>query len=184
MLTASCLPGAVDPPSGCACAAGQQPGVVYYDNTPSGLRARLRTVLGLRPASSPYPVLYAPQPAVAQQQTLPPPETAQPATQLPAVAEKHQDKIGHEDDYSWITGQLYYVRADGGRWVLRYGRIDEVDRFGGSVVLAPTVEMRNFREGDVVCVFGQVMSDGPATRALGGPLYRANSISMVERSDP
>ena len=123
-----------------------------------------------------FPFAPRPQPA---------PVTAVTATQPHIqVGNKFQDLIGHEGDYSWITGQLYYVRADGGRWVLRYGRIDEVDRFGGSVVLAPTVEMRNFREGDVVCVFGQVMSDGPATRALGGPLYRANSISMVERSDP
>ena len=99
------------------------------------------------------------------------------------VAKEYETKIGHEADYSWVTGQLMYVHTDGGRWVIRYTLPDEVDKFGGSVVLAPGVEMKNFREGDLVCVYGEVLNDGRATR-LGGPLYRVNAISMVERSDP
>ena len=64
------------------------------------------------------------------------PETARVTAYRPdfTLPEKHQDKVGHEQDYTWITGHLFYVRTDGGRWVLRYGQPDEVDKYGGSVV--------------------------------------------------
>ncbi len=56
---------------------------------------------------------------------------------LPAgVRKSYAGKFGHELDYSWITGQLFYIHADGGLWVLRYAGVDSEDRFGGSVVLA------------------------------------------------
>jgi hypothetical protein len=100
------------------------------------------------------------------------------------VAKKYEDQVGHDRDYGWITGHLFYIHTDGGRWVLRYTGPGETDKFGGSVVLAPGVEMRNFREGDLVCVYGDVLNEGRATPALGGALYRVNSINMVERSDP
>jgi hypothetical protein len=41
--------------------------------------------------------------------------------------------------------------------------------------------MRNFREGDVVNVWGEILNDGTPVRTLGGALYRINSIQMVER---
>lgn len=94
-----------------------------------------------------------------------------------------QDKIGKAEDYSWITGQLFYVHTDGGRWVLRYTTVDQVDRFGGSVVLAPVTEMRNFREGDLVCAHGDILDEGRPT-SLGGALYRTQFVNMIERSDP
>jgi hypothetical protein len=109
--------------------------------------------------------------------------TAGPSADL-QIAPKYQEKVGHETDYSWITGHLFHVRTDGGKWVVRYAGPGEIDRFGGSVVLTPTVEMRNFREGDLVNVYGEVLNDGQAAHPLGGALYRANSILLVERADP
>jgi hypothetical protein len=108
-----------------------------------------------------------------------------PNLQMPEmkIAKQFENKVGHETDYSWITGSLFYVHADGGRWVVRYALPGEVDKFGGSVVLAPGVEMRNFREGDLVCVHGQVLNEGRASRSLGGALYRVNAINMIERAD-
>lgn len=100
------------------------------------------------------------------------------------IAPKYEDKVGHEDDYSWVTGHLFYVHTDGGRWVVRYGLPDQVDKYGGSVVLAPGADMRNYREGDLVCVYGQVINEGRVAPNLGGALYRVNSISLVDRSDP
>lgn len=99
------------------------------------------------------------------------------------IAKQFENKVGHEADYSWITGSLFYVHADGGRWVVRYALPGEVDKYGGSVVLAPGVEMRNFREGDLVCVHGQILNEGRASRSLGGALYRVNTINMIERAD-
>src|SRR5262249_5326137 len=193
ILTANCMT-AADPPVGygnCACNNGgaPQPGVVYYDNGPNrNMRARVRNFLGIYPQASPYHTVYsAPIQTGAPVMTstaAPPMNAPAPQTLNLQVTKKAEDRIGHEDDYSWVTGQLFYVRVDGGKWVLRYGRLDEVDKYGGSVVRAPTVEMRNFREGDIVCVYGQVINEGRASRALGGPLYRVSSINMVDRSDP
>jgi hypothetical protein len=79
---------------------------------------------------------------------------------------------------------LTYVHSGtGGMWVLRYATVDTEDRFGGSVVLSPTVEMRNFREGDLVSVRGEVLNEGRATNILGAALYRPSHIDMIDRAD-
>jgi hypothetical protein len=157
-----------------------------------------------QPSSSPYaPSRYTPpvtKPAsdlVEQSEPVAPVEGEQiiEGTPTPApteadvlrqlkVAKKYQDRVGHEDDYSWITGHLFYVHSEGGHWVLRYTLPDQVDRYGGSVILAPGVEMRNYREGDLVCVYGKVLDEGRPFVGLGGALYRVDTITMVERADP
>jgi hypothetical protein len=84
-----------------------------------------------------------------------------------------------------VTGQLFYIHAAGqGFWVVRYAPVDQEDKYGGSVVLAGAANMQNFREGDLICVHGEVLNEGKATKYLGGPLYRALTVDMVERSDP
>jgi hypothetical protein len=104
--------------------------------------------------------------------------------QKPPVKNPLVVNVGYMEDYSQITGQLSYVHtSEGGFWVLRYGAVDQEDRFGGSVVLAPAVDMSNFREGDVVNVVGEILKEQHAPHNLGGALYRANSISMGIRSD-
>jgi hypothetical protein len=197
LLTAALATGAVDPPvpaGGCNCGTTQPAvGISYYETSPTPshpLRDRLRNLFGAPPIASPYQpvtmVQTVPVNAVPVQ-TAPPPQTLttvianRPDYQIP---KKYEAKVGHEDDYSWITGHLIYVRVDGGRWVVRYGLLDQEDKFGGSVVLAPTVELRNFREGDLVCIHGEVLDQGRASASLGGALYRVNSINMVERADP
>jgi hypothetical protein len=163
-----------------------------------GVRDRLRNLFGLPPRTRTFQTVRIMQAAPTPE----PPMAAQPTytvyhqgavTQASAVsaqavklqlAAKYQDKVGHETDYSWVTGHLFFVHADGGKWVVRYAAPDEVDRYGGSIVLAPTVEMRNFREGDLVNVYGEILDNRQAARPLGGALYRVNSIQMVERADP
>jgi hypothetical protein len=162
------------------------------------LRGRLRDFLGLPPrvgtvqavrvmpaTPTAEPPLGAQPPYTAYHQGSVTPATAVnlQATSLP-IAPKYQDKVGHETDYTWVTGHLFYVHADGGKWVVRYAAPDEVDRHGGSIVLTPTVEMRNFREGDLVNVYGEILDNGQAARPLGAALYRVKSIQMVERADP
>ncbi len=132
--------------------------------------------------ASPYasvPLARAPAPALA-------PVAEEVTAQRPDLEVRlaGEARMGHEPDYRSITGYLYYVRADGGRWVVRYAGLDQVDRYGGSVVLAPGVEMKNFREGDLVCVSGEILDDGRALRSLGGAHYRVNAITMLERGDP
>jgi hypothetical protein len=101
----------------------------------------------------------------------------------PKVSQKDPNQVGHADDYSWVTGHLSYVHVEGGRWVLRYAGVDQADKYGGSVVLGGATEMKNYREGDLVCIRGEMLNEGRPSRYLGGPLYRVNSITMIERAD-
>jgi hypothetical protein len=95
---------------------------------------------------------------------------------------RYEARVEHAPDYSWVTGQLFYVHADGGLWLLRYAPVGKEDANGGSVVLARNLSMESYREGDLVTIRGQVM-DHRASRFLGGPLYQARSITLVERGN-
>jgi hypothetical protein len=195
-----------DPSYGSAVVAtpANAPTAAPAPKTPT-FRDRLRAAFGLPPLAkkdqaaqakpAAQPTHPAEAPAITQASysvyapvTTPPaaPQGKQVTVQQSnlAVAPKFRESVGHENDYSWITGQLYYVHAEGGMWVVRYANVEEVDRYGGSVVLTPTVEMRNFREGDLVNVSGEIMNNGLPVRGLGSALYRVNSIQMVDRNDP
>jgi len=89
-------------------------------------------------------------------------------------------KTKHETGYSWMTGELFYLHADGGIWVIRYAPAELHDMFGGKLVLSTNVDMKNFREGDLVTVHGAVLKEKHASSMIGGPLYRADSIDLVE----
>lgn len=93
---------------------------------------------------------------------------------------RSEQRVGHAPDYSCLTGQLFYVHADGGLWVLRYAPLWQEDPNGGSIVLARDLRMANFHEGDLVTVHGEIVRQ-KSTVFLGGPLYRARSIELVER---
>ena len=79
-----------------------------------------------------------------------------------------------------MTGQLFYVHADGGLWVLRYAPLWKEDPHGGSVVLARDLRMDSYQKGDLVTIHGEILSPH-GSKYLGGPLYRAQSIALVER---
>ena len=93
---------------------------------------------------------------------------------------RYEGRVSHADDYSKLTGELFFVHTDGGRWVLRYAPISREDRYGGSVVLARDLNMDDFSEGDLVSIEGEVLSDKSGV-PLGGPLYRAGKANLVER---
>jgi hypothetical protein len=96
------------------------------------------------------------------------------------LAHRREVRVARVTDYSNLTGQLFYVHADGGIWVLRYAPLSEEDANGGSVVLAHDRKMNNYREGDLVTVTGQVLSQKGSAH-LGGPLYQIHAISLVDR---
>ena len=68
---------------------------------------------------------------------------------------RYEARIDRAADYSWLTGQLFYVHADGGLWVLRYASLSTDDTNGGGVVLARDLPMDSYREGDLVKVHGE-----------------------------
>ena len=97
------------------------------------------------------------------------------------LARRYEGRASASPDYSKLTGQLFFVHTDGGRWVLRYAPISKEDKFGGSVILARDVNMNAFHEGDFVSVEGEVLSE-KTNLHLGGALYRAGKINLVERN--
>jgi hypothetical protein len=110
----------------------------------------------------------------------PPPSPSTPSESLISAA--YRNRIGSAPDYSHVTGQLSYVHSDGGLWVIRYGSLDREDRYGGSVVLEPLMNMDHFKDGDLVTVIGEILNDGRrASHSLGAPLYRASSITLLDR---
>jgi hypothetical protein len=113
----------------------------------------------------------------------PAPVASPPATE---IAKEYLDKVANAEDYSWVTGQLFYIHihADQGLWVVRYAPVDKEDRYGGSVVLAPAADMSGVQEGDLVTVHGEILNQGRATRFLGGPLYRALDVELKARNRP
>jgi hypothetical protein len=96
------------------------------------------------------------------------------------LARRYEGKASASPDYSQLTGQLFYVHTDGGVWVVRYYPISKEDRYGGSVVLARDLNMNDYEDGDLVSVKGEVIAD-KVNLPLGGALYRAATISLVEK---
>jgi hypothetical protein len=96
------------------------------------------------------------------------------------LCHRYDARVKRATDYSWITGQLFYVHADGGLWVVRYSPVGQEDQNGGGVILARTLDMDSYREGDLVTVRGEILNE-KGSRYLGAPLYRVNEIQLVDR---
>jgi len=94
---------------------------------------------------------------------------------------RYVSRVDRAPDYSWLTGQLFYVHADGGLWVLRYAPLWKEDPNGGSMVLARDLRMDTYHEGDLVTVHGEIVSQH-GSEFLGGPLYQVHSIKLIERA--
>ena len=95
------------------------------------------------------------------------------------MSQKDLDRIGHEQDYTWVTGRLVRT-ASGGQCEIRYAGPGEVDRFGGRLVLAPTAELAKFHVGDLVCIHGTVVGLRAAGTSGASGLYQATSIDLIE----
>jgi hypothetical protein len=93
---------------------------------------------------------------------------------------RYVKRVACAADYSKVTGQLFFVHIDGGIWVLRYAPLSTEDANGGSVVLPNDRKMNSYREGDLVTVEGKIINQKGYLR-LGGPLYQARTISLVDR---
>jgi hypothetical protein len=135
------------------------------------------------------PVMPAPMPGApgAEPKKMPTTIGSTPANRIEEgtrnpfeLARRYEGKAQASPDYSKLTGQLFFVHTDGGRWVLRYAPISTEDKFGGSVILSREANLNAFREGDFVSIEGEVLAEKTNLR-LGGALYRASKINLVER---
>jgi hypothetical protein len=97
-----------------------------------------------------------------------------------ALSEKELKQVGHEQDYSWITGKLSHQPGQNGRWVLHYAGPYEEDRYGGTMVLHATGALANVHDGDLVCVHGRVLANSTGARASSGAIYEVQSANVIE----
>src|SRR5262249_20680856 len=93
---------------------------------------------------------------------------------------RYEQRLSSAADYSKLTGQLSYVHADGGLWVLRYASLSTEDANGGSVIINRDSRMNNYREGDLITVEGEIIRKKGSSR-LSAPLYQVRTISLVDR---
>lgn len=83
---------------------------------------------------------------------------------------------GHGKNYEWLVGTLQRVHSSPKhQWKIRYADLDQHDKWGGSVILAPDARLDNWKDGDMVYVEGEVLTARPSLY-LTGALYRIHSI--------
>jgi hypothetical protein len=87
-----------------------------------------------------------------------------------------EGKYGHAGDYSWLTGELEYIR---GRnvWRLRYSPPDQEDCHGGTVVLVGDSLPSDCKSGQIVRVEGQ-LANSESNEAR--PPYWVNSFRVLK----
>ena len=89
---------------------------------------------------------------------------------------------GHGENYNWVIGKLQRVHVPGGEWKIRYLELDKIDRWGGSMVLAPDIRLENFSNGDCIYIEGEILVERPSLY-LAGPLYRVRTIRITTIAD-
>ena len=85
---------------------------------------------------------------------------------------------GHDKEYKWLIGRLQRVHVRGGEWKIRYAPLDQIDQWGGSMVLAPDIRLEEFSEGDLIHVEGEILVERPSLY-IAGPLYRIHTVRPV-----
>jgi hypothetical protein len=119
--------------------------------------------------TQPFVASSVPVSAVTYENVAPP----APNSILPALA----NKVGRDEKFAWITGQL---GIENGVYVLYYATPETVDPYHGKLVLQTQADMKALRRGDLVTAQGQVQSH--LGLRSGTPTYRADSVTLVERS--
>ncbi len=128
-----------------------------------------------RPAGAGQPSLGTA--ADAPQRLIIPDDTAPISTTAPqkAAGDQRLAKYGYDADYASLRGRLEFLEGRQ-QWKLRYIPIDgDTDRFGGSVVIADTSALADFKPGDFVSVVGTVDQSSASSRSFA-PTYVVQQI--------
>lgn len=117
----------------------------------------------------------APMPEPSQAMVFPNVSEVTPETLPEPIGTTGGPLYGHADDYSWLVGELQRLHMPKAEWKLRFARLDEEDRWGGSVLLAPDIRLEGFKDGDEVYIEGEILVERPSLY-ISGPLYRIRAI--------
>ncbi len=88
------------------------------------------------------------------------------------------NKIGRDEKFEWITGQL---EIENGNFVLYYATPETVDKYHGRIVLlSDKADLKQLRKGDLVSVRGQVTQRQTMQGIV--PIYHVTLASVIDRS--
>ncbi len=124
----------------------------------------------------------APMPPPPAQTTGPAPEAPKPATIAPVsgvTTFKEEGRYGHANDYSRLRGEL--DRHYRGHMDLRFKPVSEEDALGGKVRLENHPQLGEFRAGDVVEVYGELVREPGGESWSQYPRYHVKEIKLIER---
>ena len=97
-----------------------------------------------------------------------------PAIKSP-ISAQFANRIGRDENFEWITGQL---ETEGGQFVLYFATPETIEKYHGRIVLQlQKVEMKDLHRGDLVSVRGQLIE-----HAGVAPVYRLTAASLIERA--
>jgi hypothetical protein len=117
-------------------------------------------------------MIATPSSSVSQVSMNVPATTVTPLPSRPSkISPDLVSKVGHADDYAWITGQ---IRIENGVHVLHYATPETVDRYNGHVVLTSDKDLRNTPEGAYVCVRGNIASTSGSVTT-----YRVQALDIL-----
>ena len=144
--------------------AGQEIYPAYHQRMPSS-------------STSAEPPILDPavKPAVAEPQKIKPIsyQAPSPAAKIAnPILPQFADRIGHEEDFSWVTGQF---EIENGVPVIYYAAAETVDRHNGRLVLHIQGGLKGLQAGDLVSVHGSLVNQS------SNPIYRATRIDVIER---
>lgn len=87
------------------------------------------------------------------------------------------NKIGRDEKFEWITGQL---EIENGNLILYYATPETVDKYHGRIVLLPEkADLKQYQRGDLLSVRGQVTQRQTMQGAV--PIYHVTLASLIER---
>lgn len=88
------------------------------------------------------------------------------------------NKIGRDEKFEWITGQL---EIENKNFVLYYATPETVDKYHGRIVILPQKnELDQFKKGDLISVRGQLTQRTTAQGTVA--IYRISSAGLIERA--
>lgn len=122
----------------------------------------------LTPADSPAATDSAPLPQTVTAGHTMPTATASAAPELVHVG------FARAEDFSWLHGQVQYVRSTRS-WRLRYADLSQEDPYGGSVTLTPQLNIEGLQDGQYVLARGQLVN--PQARGIA-PAYRVDTLQL------
>lgn len=99
----------------------------------------------------------------------------EPAPAPNPIKAQFANKIGRDEKFAWITGQL---ELEDGIYVIYYGSPTTMDKYRGRIAIQPEdVDMKGLHRGDLVSVHGQLIERPGNT----GPIYRLTAANLIER---